>query len=123
MKIGFVGCGVEVRGIGETGAGGRGKGQFDLGRDGDSEVALELQDIADVAIEICGPKVGLIAGLDELGGDADALAGAPYATFEQIIHTKFTSDLGDSLFWRLCIAWKRSGQSRQGVEDRVSRVG
>src|SRR5208283_902727 len=71
---------------------------FDLGGDGEGEVALELQDIAEVAIEFSGPKVSLIAGLNELGGDANALAGGPYAAFEQVIHTKFTSDLGGSLF-------------------------
>jgi hypothetical protein len=49
--------------------------------DGAGNFALQRERIAEIAIVGLGPAMGLVAGLDELSGDADPGSLAPDASF------------------------------------------
>ena len=53
--------------------------------DGPRDLALQDQDVAEVALIGLGPDVGLVDGLDELSGDAHALTGAAEAALQDVV--------------------------------------
>src|SRR5262245_52867359 len=56
---------------------------------------LNGEDILQLAVVTLGPAVRAGNGIDELGADADAIAGATDAAFEDIAHAELAADLPD----------------------------
>ena len=48
---------------------------LDGGDDADGDLVLQLEDVVERPVIALGPDVGAGLGLDQLGGDADPLAG------------------------------------------------
>ena len=56
---------------------------------------LDCKDIFELSIVSFGPTVGAGRGIDELRRDADAIAGAADAAFEDVTDAKLATDLPD----------------------------
>ena len=54
---------------------------------------LHGEKISRIAVEPLRPQMRIGLGIDQLGVDADLIAGSPYAAFEHITHTKLAADL------------------------------
>jgi len=57
------------------------------------DLVLQREDVGKIAVVALGPDVLAALGLDQLRGDADAIAGFAQAAFEHIAHTELASDL------------------------------
>ena len=64
-------------------------------RDGDgfSDLILHREDVGEITVVAFGPNVVAALGLDQLRGDADAIAGLAQAAFQHVAHPEFSSDL------------------------------
>ena len=51
------------------------------------------EDVLQLAVVTLGPTMSAGNGIDELGADADAIAGAADAAFENVAHAKLAADL------------------------------
>ena len=67
--------------------------RLELGGDRPGDFALNGKEIRDIAIVGLRPEVGIGAGIDELRVDAQMIAGALHAAFEEMRHAEFLSDL------------------------------
>ena len=56
---------------------------------------LNGEEILEIAVVAFGPDMVAGRGLDELGGDPDALAGLAHAAFDDIAHPQFPPNFGD----------------------------
>src|SRR5215475_449795 len=56
---------------------------------------LHSKDIIDLAIVVLGPAVSACPSIDQLGGDAYAIATPPHTSFQHIAHSEFAADLAD----------------------------
>ena len=72
---------------------GLGDGRSDRGGDRLRDLVLHREDVDEVTVVALGPDVLPGFGLDQLSGDADAVAGFPQAAFEHITHTELAPDL------------------------------
>ena len=54
---------------------------------------LQLENIIERAVEFVGPEMGARRDIDQLAGDADAVAGLAHAAFEDVAHAQFVRDL------------------------------
>ena len=63
--------------------------------DGPRDVALQDQDVAEVALIRLGPHVGLVDGLDQLSGDAHALTGAAEASLQDVVRAQLLAEPAD----------------------------
>src|SRR5258708_32858510 len=70
---------------------GNGRSDGDRYRLGD--LVLDREDIGEIAVVTLGPDVVAGFGLDQLRGDADAVAGFTQAAFEHVAHAKLAPDL------------------------------
>src|SRR5262249_34214002 len=66
----------------------------DRADDGLRHLILQLEDVAEGAIEAIGPDVAAGGRIDELSGNAHALRLA-HAPFQHVAHTEVASDLSD----------------------------
>src|SRR6516225_1474370 len=70
-----------------------------LGRDragnASGDLVLDGKDIGQFAVVAICPQMMASRCLDELCGDANAIAGAPHAAFEDVAHTKLATHLAD----------------------------
>jgi hypothetical protein len=69
--------------------------RFDGGDDARGKSVLKIEDIAHRAFEPIGPHMRAGRAVDELSGEAQAIAGAADAAFEHVADTKFAPDLSD----------------------------
>jgi hypothetical protein len=58
-----------------------------------TDLVLHREDVGEVAVVALGPDVVAGLRLDQLSGNADAVAGFAQAAFEDIAHTQFAPDL------------------------------
>jgi hypothetical protein len=56
---------------------------------------LDREDVVKLAVISLRPAVGAGQGIDELRGDADATAAAPYATLQYIPHAQVLPDVSN----------------------------
>src|SRR5262245_28048118 len=74
-----------------------GLGLVDLGHqdrnDRPGNLVLNSEDVLQLAVVTLGPKVSAGQGIDELGGDADAIAGPTDAAFENVANAELAADL------------------------------
>src|SRR5262245_48361855 len=66
------------------------------GQDGDNgthHLILYAKDILEVTVVVLGPAMRPHAGIDQLRGNSDAVAAAPYAAFQHVADAQFASDL------------------------------
>ena len=84
-----------VRG-GVDGRARRGRGEDEAGLGGDllGDAVLEREDIGGGAFKGLGPEVAVGASVDELGGDADAVAGADDGAFDDGVDVELAGDVG-----------------------------
>ena len=59
------------------------------------DAILQLEHILQRAVEFVRPEMGARRGIDQLAGDADAVAGLAHAAFEHVAHAQFARDLLD----------------------------
>src|SRR5712692_2494910 len=57
------------------------------------DLVLHRKDVREIAVVALGPDVVAGFGLDQLRGDADAVAGFTQAAFEHVAHAKLAPDL------------------------------
>ena len=57
------------------------------------DLILQSEQIARVAVEPLGPKMRIGRGTDQLGVDAELVAGPPDAPFEHIAHAQLAANL------------------------------
>ena len=71
--------------------------QLHLQGSGDSRRNLVLngKDVSHFTIKTLGPNLKTIVSIDQLGGDADAIAGPPHTALYQGRHTELTRDIAD----------------------------
>ena len=74
---------------------GRGEDQAGLGGDLLGDAVLEGEDIGGGTFEGLGPEVSVGASVDELGGDADSVAGADDGAFNDGVDVELTGDIGE----------------------------
>ena len=65
----------------------------DLAGNGLRNVALKRQQVHRVALVLFGPELTLALGVDQLHGNADAAAGPPQASREQVAHAQVGTNL------------------------------
>ena len=68
-----MGCWIDARRAGEQLSNLFRQREQDFSSDATSNVAFHLQYVADISVITFRPKVSLITGLDELGGNSDAV--------------------------------------------------
>ncbi len=73
------------------------KRRQNLPRNGGGDIRFHLQDIGKFACERVGPKMRLIADLDQLHIDANLIAGALDAAFQHIFHVQDAANFRDGL--------------------------
>ena len=61
------------------------------------DIALDSEDIGQLPVVALGPEMRLRPAVDELGGDADLIAGAAHAALENRPGAKLAADLRDAL--------------------------
>ena len=59
------------------------------------DFVLDREDVGQVAVVALGPEMPAVAGIDELRGDAHAVAGAADRAFEHRAHAKLAADGAD----------------------------
>ena len=64
---------------------------------GRRELGLHLEDIGEIAIVLLRPEVVAVGGVDELGRDANAVAGLAHAAFQQRRYVQLGSDAREIL--------------------------
>ena len=69
--------------------------RLDGGDDFLGDLVLEFEDVRQVAIITVGPDVVVRRGVDELGGDAHAVAALADAALQDVAHAKLASDAFD----------------------------
>src|SRR5258708_18820445 len=67
--------------------------RFDGADDGKRYLVLQGENIVGLAVIALGPDMRAGRGVDELPGDAHAIAGLAHAAFEHIAHAKLAADL------------------------------
>src|SRR5262245_61096694 len=72
---------------------GRPELRFDRADNAARHPVLQLEDIVQCAVEAIGPDVRAGGRVDQLAGDAHAVAGFAHAAFEHIAHAKFPRHL------------------------------
>src|SRR6202012_5688566 len=70
-------------------------GRLDRGDHAFGDAVLQVEDVAEPAIEAVGPQMPAGVRIDQLSGDAQALAAAADAAFEHIGDAKLAPDLAD----------------------------
>src|SRR5215467_5065077 len=63
---------------------------LDRGGNAPGDLVLDGKDIGQFAIVAIRPQVMACRGLDQLGGNADAIGGSPHAAFEHVAHAELT---------------------------------
>ena len=58
-----------------------------------SDLILQGENVFQLAVVALRPEVIARLRFDKLGGDAHAVASFPHAPFDQILHTKLTTNL------------------------------
>src|SRR5207237_6219169 len=71
----------------------RGHLDSDLVGDRPSYLALQRQDVAQVALVILGPNVMITAGVDQMHRDSNALAHSGYCALDHGVHLQLPTDL------------------------------
>ena len=74
---------------------GRGEDEAGLGSDLLGDAVLESEDVGGGAFERLCPEVAVGARVDELGGDADAVAGADDGTFDDGVDAELAGNVGE----------------------------
>ena len=67
--------------------------RLDDPRDADRHLVLEIEHVFERAVEAVGPEMRAGRGIDQLRGDAHALAGLAHRAFEHVAHAEFAPDL------------------------------
>ena len=63
--------------------------------DGASDLILDREDVFQLSVVALGPAVRAGGGIDELRRDADTVAGATDAAFEDVANAELAADLSD----------------------------
>ncbi len=71
----------------------RGQLQVDLFRDVAGHVALQQQNVAQVAVIVFRPNMLIAAAIHQLRGDANMIAGKLHCTFDHCVHVQLARDL------------------------------
>ena len=58
-------------------------------------LVLDCERVVQFAVVPFGPTVGASQGIDELRGDADAVAASPHASFQDVACAQLPTDLPD----------------------------
>lgn len=72
-------------------------GQLDLqlGGEHQRDLVLHGEDVVDGAVVALGPEMGTAGGIDQLGGDADAVAALANAALEDMAHAELACRFAD----------------------------
>jgi len=76
-------------------------------------VVLDSKDVLELAVVVLRPTVRARCGIDQLGGDANAIATASYAPFQHVTHTQLAPDLTDIDRLTLVLEARISGDDEQ----------
>jgi hypothetical protein len=93
-------------------------GQADFAGDGGGERGLHFEHVAEAAVVILGPHVGVLARVHELRGNADTLCRRAHAAFQDEVEVEFGGDLVGGLcagFIRECGGARDHAQA-DGIE-------
>ena len=85
--------------------------------DGRGDLVLDREDVVELALATLRPDMGIIGGIDELHGDADAAAGFPDAALDRIPGAEHR---GQSLFHPSCPLDNSSGKQNLATLRSVS---
>ena len=89
---------------------------LDLADDVAGDLVLDLEDVFQVPVVALGPDMTAGAGIDELGGDPDALPGAAHGALDDVVGAEFRRQLAD--VGRAALVGK-GGVARDHVEPAV----
>ena len=90
--------------------------ELDPGRDGARHLALQREHVLQVALVALGPELRLVAGLDQLGGDADPAGVVADAALDDVVHAQVAPDRGD-------VAARALVPHRRGARDHRQALG
>ena len=82
---------------------------------------LDGKDVLDLAVVVLGPAVSPCRSIDQLGGDANAVAPPPHAAFQHIAHAELAADLADIGRLALVLEAGIAGDHEQLAEPRQLR--
>ena len=69
--------------------------RFDRDHNLFGDPVLQFEDVIQAAVEVLGPEMVATGRIDQLSGDAQAVAGLADATFDHVSQAEFARDLGD----------------------------